>query len=95
MKAENLAKMKKLQQEARQRILERGKIEFRVEPELMSVVLDLARERKQPLGPMIRQWVSERVAQETKGPRKKSQLDVIERKIDKLLASQADVESAQ
>jgi len=94
MKAEDIAKMKKLQQEARQRILERGKIEFRVEPELMSAVLDLAKERKLPLGPMIRQWVSERVAQETKGTRKKSQLDVIERKIDKLLESQANAESA-
>ncbi len=86
MKAEDLAKMKKIQQEARQRILERGKIEFRVEPELMSAVLDLAKERKLPLGPMIRQWVSERVAQETRSTRKRSQLDVIEHKIDKLLS---------
>jgi hypothetical protein len=31
-KAENLAKMKKLQREARQRILERSKVEFRVDP---------------------------------------------------------------
>ncbi|MBX9879190.1 MAG: hypothetical protein K2Y22_12085 [Candidatus Obscuribacterales bacterium] len=78
--------MKKIEQEARQRILDRGKIEFRVEPELMAAVLDLAKERKLPLGPMIRQWVSERVAQETKGTRSKTQLDVIENKIDKLLA---------
>ena len=49
MKAENLAKMKKLQREARRRILERGKIEFRVEPELLAAVLDLAKERKVPV----------------------------------------------
>ena len=94
MKTENLAKMKKLQQEVRQRILERGKVEFRVEPELMSEVLDLAKERKMPVGPMIRQWVSERVAQETrKSPKPKSQLDVIERKIDRLL-KRSEAESA-
>lgn len=93
MKTENLAKMKKLEQDARQRILQRGKIEFRVEPELMSAVLDLAKERKMPIGPMIRQWVSERLDQETKGTRK-SQLDVIERKIDRLLAKKTRAESA-
>lgn len=86
MKTENLAKMKKLQQDARQRILERGKIEFRVEPDLMVAVLDLAQERKMPVGPMIRQWVSERIVQETKNSAKpKSQLDVIEHKLDALL----------
>ena len=95
MKAENLAKMKKLQQEARQRILERGKIEFRVEPELLSAVLDLAKERKMPVGPMIRQWVSERLEQETaQPPASQSQLDVIEHKIDQLLSKNTWAESA-
>jgi len=95
MRPENLAKLKKLGKESRQRILQRGKIEFRVEPELMSAVLDLAKERKTPVGPMIRQWVKERLDQETrKAPKKPSQLDVIEEKIDQLLSNRTKKESA-
>ncbi len=86
MKAESRRKMAKIEAEARQRILSRGKVEFRVEPELMSALLDLARELKVPLGPMVRQWVTERLKQELKGQiGSLSQLDVIERKIDRLL----------
>ena len=95
MRRESLAKMKKLQEEARQRILRRGKLEFRVEPELMSAVLDLAKERKLPVGPMIRQWVRERLEQEiSRSPGPRSQLDIIEQKIDKLLSDQSRAESA-
>ena len=85
MKAESLAKMKKLQQEARQHILERGKIEFRADAKLMSTLLDLAKTKKMPLGPMIREWVKERSEQEVK--QSPSQLDLIEHKIDKLLST--------
>jgi hypothetical protein len=94
MKAENLGKIKKLENEARQRILERGKIEFRLEPELHSAILYLAKERKLPVGPMIRQWVKERLDQETLNCAPQSQLDVIEQKIDQLLSKQARAESA-
>jgi predicted HicB family RNase H-like nuclease len=88
MKAENLAKMKKLQREARQRILERSKVEFRVDPELMSALLDVAKKSKMSLGPMIRDWVKARLAQEMKKPlASQNKLDIIERKIDKLLSS--------
>ncbi len=84
MKTESLAKMKKIEQDARQRILERGKIDFRIEPELMSKLLDLAKQHKLPLGKMIREWVKERLELENK--KSPSQLDKIERKIDKLLS---------
>lgn len=94
MKTENLTKMKKLEKQARQRILDRGKLEFRVEPELLSAILDLAKQRNMPVGPMIREWVSERLTLERKGSRSKTQLDVIERKLDELLAKYSDVESA-
>jgi hypothetical protein len=67
MKPESLAKMKKLKEQARQRIIERGKIEFRVEPELMSALLDLAHKTERPLGPMIRDWVKDRLQAETGG----------------------------
>ncbi len=83
MKAESLIKMKRLEQDARRRIIERGKIEFRAEPELMSQLLDLAKERKTPLGKMIREWVQARLEQEVRNS--PSQLDKIETKIDKLL----------
>lgn len=84
MRAESLAKIRKLQKEARQRILERSKIEFRVDPKLMATLLDLAKEKKVPLGPMIREWVRERAEREFK--QSPSQLDVIEQKIDTLLS---------
>lgn len=87
MRRDNLAKMKKLEEEARQRILDRGKIEFRVEAALMSALLDLAKERRVPLGPMIRQWVTAQLELEKKrSSDDKTQLDVIEQKIDKLLS---------
>jgi hypothetical protein len=83
MKAASLTKMKRLEQEAREHILERGKVEFRVDATLMSVLLDLAKQKKVPLGPMIREWVKERAEQEVNP--EPSQLDLIEQKIDKLL----------
>lgn len=86
MKAEKLKKLSKLEQEARQRILERGKIEFRLESELLASVLDLSKERKMPVGPMIRQWVKERLDQELAHTSTPTQLDVIEQKIDRLLS---------
>lgn len=92
MKTESLKKMKKLEQSARQRIIERGKIEFRTEPELMSDLLDLAKERKVPLGTMIREWVQARLEDESK--KSPSQLDKIERKIDKLLSLQDKFKSS-
>lgn len=87
MKPESLSKMRKLRKEARQRLLERGKIEFRVEPDLMAALLDLATARKAPLGPMVRQWVKERLDLEAKNPQPpQTQLDKIEQKLDKLLS---------
>jgi hypothetical protein len=60
---------------------------MRVEPELMSALLELATKRKVPLGPMVRQWVQERIEQAVRGPaRSPTQLDKIERKIDKLIS---------
>ena len=84
MRKESLAKMKKIEQEARQRIIERGKIDFRAEPELLSQLLDLAKERKLPLGTMLREWIRAQLERETK--KSPNQLDKIERKLDQLLS---------
>ena len=67
MKPESIAKMKKLKDQARQHIIERGKIEFRVEPELMSALLDIAHKSERALGPMIRDWVKDRLQAESGG----------------------------
>jgi hypothetical protein len=50
----------------------------------MSTLLDVAKTKKMPLGPMIREWVKERAEQEVKHV--PNQLDIIELKIDKLLS---------
>jgi hypothetical protein len=88
MRTESLAKMKKLEHAARQRIIARGKIDFRVEPELVSNLLDLAKERRVPLGTLVRELVKAQLELEIK--RSPSQLDKIERKIDKLLSIRLD-----
>jgi|SRR5271163_1427822 len=95
MKSQNLAKMRKLEEQARQRIVERGKIEFRAEPDLVAALLDLAKARKMALGPMIRQWVRERLKQESNSTTYVNQLDVIIQKVsevDELLHSYKDAE---
>lgn len=52
---------------ARGEILKREMIQFRCEPSLMARLLDLVGERQVPLGPMIRQWVAERLEMEERG----------------------------
>lgn len=76
--------MKKAQAEAHQRLLERGKIEFRVDPELMELLLTRAKERFLPMGPMVRDLVKAQL--ELEAQREPTQLDKIENKIDKLLS---------
>lgn len=53
-----------LKAHARKEITKRELIQFRCEADLMGRLLDLAGARKQPLGPMIREWVVERLALE-------------------------------
>jgi hypothetical protein len=83
LRPETLAKMKRLQAEARQRIVERGKVEFRAEPDLMDQLCDRARELRVPFGPMVRDMVKAQLELEAKN--EPTQLDKIEKKIDKLL----------
>ncbi len=52
---------------ARRRIIERGKVEFRADEEMMDLLLYLCEQRKMPLGVMVRSWVWERLREETKG----------------------------
>jgi hypothetical protein len=85
MKPESLKKMEKIRQEARQRILDRGKVEFRCEPELLSEILDLSAKNRIAVGPMIRQWVKDRVDREINvSTDEQSQLDKIEQKLNQV-----------
>lgn len=84
MKPETLAKMKKTQEQARRRIVERGKVEFRAEPDLMNQLCDRARKLRVPFGPMVRDLVKAQLELEVK--KEPTQLDKIESKVDKLLS---------
>lgn len=63
--AAELAQMSK--ESARRRIIERGKVEFRADEEMMDLLLHVADHRKMPIGVMVRSWVWERLRQEAKG----------------------------
>jgi hypothetical protein len=60
---------KELKAEARQRIAERGILQFRADPETVKAVLQAADEQNMPVGAMLRQWVQEKLMLET-GKRK-------------------------
>jgi hypothetical protein len=91
MKTESKAKLKKLQTEARNRIANRGKLEFRADQELIKSVLAIAAKQKQPVGPMIRQWIKERMDAELAGRQTVSErLDKIEEGLERLHAALAN-----
>lgn len=55
---------KELKSSARQRVAERGLLQFRADPGTVSAVLQAADERNIPVGAMLRQWIQERLVQE-------------------------------
>lgn len=52
---------KELKSDARQRVAERGILQFRADPETVKAVLQAADECNMPVGAMLRQWVQERL----------------------------------
>jgi hypothetical protein len=50
---------------ARQRVIDRGVIAFRADPEMMQLLLQIAEKRRIPYGVLARSWVAERLEQET------------------------------
>ena len=50
--------------QARDKIIERGIVQFRADPELMSRLLLISDTRKLPLGTMLRNWIVERLDNE-------------------------------
>ena len=56
---------KELKAEARQRVVERGLLQFRADPDTVKAVLHAADERNMPVGALLRQWVQERLMLDT------------------------------
>ena len=54
-----------LQNDARQRIADRGILQFRADSETVLAVLDAADKAGMPVGALLRQWVQEKLMLET------------------------------
>jgi len=51
---------------ARQRVIERGIIAFRADPEMMNLLLEVAEHKRIPYGVLARSWVIENLRTEAK-----------------------------
>jgi hypothetical protein len=58
-----------LKDDARQRIADRGILQFRADPETVLAVLSAADKEKIPVGALLRQWVQEKLAIECPAPK--------------------------
>jgi len=56
----------KTQAAARNRVIERGIIQFRADAEIMDLLLQVAMHKRMPYGVMCRAWVVERLRQEAR-----------------------------
>ena len=52
---------------ARQRVVDRGIVAFRADPEMMQLLLQIAEKKRIPYGVLARSWVVERLDQESSG----------------------------
>jgi hypothetical protein len=56
----------KMQAEARERVVQRATVQFRTDPEMMDMLLSVAKVKRTPPGALARLWVAERLEQELK-----------------------------
>jgi hypothetical protein len=78
---------KELQEDSRQRVAERGVLQFRADPETILAVIDAAEKNKMPVGALLRQWVQEKLTLEDaykKTPDLLERLSVLEETVDYL-----------
>ncbi len=54
----------RMQAEARKRVVQRATIQFRTDPEMMDLLLMVAKAKRTPPGALARLWVAERLEQE-------------------------------
>jgi hypothetical protein len=70
---------KQLKADARERVAERGILQFRADPQTVKAVLQAADKCEMPVGAMLRQWVQERLMLETG---KQKSPDLVERVVN-------------
>ena len=56
---------KKIKAEAKQRVVERGLLQFRADPETVKAVLQAADKQNMPVGALLRQWIQDRLMLDT------------------------------
>lgn len=56
----------RMQAEARKRVVQRATVQFRTDPEMMDLLLTVAKAKRTPPGALARLWVAERLEQELK-----------------------------
>jgi len=59
-------RVSKMQAEARQRVVQRATVQFRTDPEMMELLMKVAKAKSTPPGALARLWVAERLEQELK-----------------------------
>ncbi|MCC7527682.1 MAG: hypothetical protein IT342_04115 [Candidatus Melainabacteria bacterium] len=87
----NAKQLKKAHQElkddARQRVADRGVLQFRAGPETILAVMDAAEKNNVPVGSLLRQWVQEKLALENaykRAPDLLERISVLEEAVDYL-----------
>lgn len=68
--------------EARSKVIERGIVQFRADPELMAKLLEVSENQRIPLGTMVRNWVAERL-EDSENQGASSSSDALAEKITK------------
>jgi len=63
---DNQKRLAKLKAEAHERILKRDFVQFRVDEQMMDLLLKVANHKRQPVGVMIRDWVAQHLSEEAK-----------------------------
>jgi hypothetical protein len=83
---EQAVKMRtKLQKQARSEIAKKEVMQFRLEPDAIEQLYDMAGKRRKPVGTLIREWIMERLQAETAGGATTEQrLSRVEEQITKL-----------
>ena len=59
-------RVRKTQAAARQRVVQRGIVQFRADPEIMDLLLKVADYKRMPTGVMVRAWMVEKLRKEAK-----------------------------
>ena len=59
-------RVRRMQAQARDRVVQRATVQFRTDPEMMDMLLTVAKAKRTPPGALARLWVAERLDQEIK-----------------------------